>query len=162
GSLDGTLRWWDFERRTSTELRGHTDCVDDVALAADGCFALSASADGTLRWWDLNRAASIELHLLKLYESGVLAGAFPDRGRALFCGALGPATATDSLESRGGPVALASDGRPVLDGRLAVKVAYGTLLWRDLERGTSTELRGHSTFVWAVALAPDGRYALSG
>jgi len=40
--------------RAHRALRGHSHYVEDVVISKDGHFALSASWDGTLRLWDLN------------------------------------------------------------------------------------------------------------
>jgi len=61
-SLDKTVMVWHLARgdddptewgRAHRALRGHSHYVEDVVISKDGHFALSASWDGTLRLWDL-------------------------------------------------------------------------------------------------------------
>src|ERR1017187_9535856 len=40
-------------------LVGHSEMVTDVALSADGKWALSASADQTIKVWDLEKGAEL-------------------------------------------------------------------------------------------------------
>jgi guanine nucleotide-binding protein subunit beta-2-like 1 protein len=65
GSRDKTLIQWKITRGDGSgptgeygyahrALRGHGHFISDVVLSKDGQFALSASWDGTLRLWDLN------------------------------------------------------------------------------------------------------------
>jgi guanine nucleotide-binding protein subunit beta-2-like 1 protein len=67
GSRDKTLIQWKITRgdgegaasefgTAHRALKGHAHFVEDVVLSKDGQFALSASWDGTLRLWDLNEA----------------------------------------------------------------------------------------------------------
>jgi len=62
-SRDKTIIVWHLHRgdedsneygRAHRALRGHSHYVEDVVISKDGHFALSASWDGTLRLWDLN------------------------------------------------------------------------------------------------------------
>jgi guanine nucleotide-binding protein subunit beta-2-like 1 protein len=60
-SRDKTVIVWNLTREDPTEygyarraLRGHSHVVQDVVISSDGQFALSASWDGSLRLWDLN------------------------------------------------------------------------------------------------------------
>jgi len=61
-SRDKTVMVWHLARgdddptewgRAHRALRGHSHYVEDVVISKDGHFALSASWDGTLRLWDL-------------------------------------------------------------------------------------------------------------
>jgi len=62
-SRDKTIIVWHLTRgdddpteygRAHRALKGHSHYVEDVVISKDGHFALSASWDGTLRLWDLN------------------------------------------------------------------------------------------------------------
>ncbi len=136
-SADGvTLKLWDLaggkELRTFT---GHTGAVFSVAIAPDGRTALSSSGDKTLRLWDL--ASGKELRT--------------------FTGHSGWARC----------VAIAPDGRTALSGSSEHKVIDQHLdntlkLWDLTSRKEPRTLAGHLSGVTSVAIAPDGRTALSG
>jgi guanine nucleotide-binding protein subunit beta-2-like 1 protein len=64
GSRDKSLMIWDIEEKNETDedkewgkprkvLKGHSHFIQEVCLATEGRYALSASWDGTLRLWDL-------------------------------------------------------------------------------------------------------------
>ena len=52
-SADGTLRVWPLMTDQVFIMKGHTDQVSDVAVTADGRWAVSGSFDHTLKLWDL-------------------------------------------------------------------------------------------------------------
>ncbi|MGX1471200.1 UNVERIFIED_CONTAM: WD40 repeat protein [Streptomyces canus] len=49
---DGTIRVWDLDGGTSTELAGHTGAVRSVSWSVEGRLA-TAHEDGTIRVWDV-------------------------------------------------------------------------------------------------------------
>jgi guanine nucleotide-binding protein subunit beta-2-like 1 protein len=66
GSRDKTLIVWDLSNsdqeygRARKSLPGHNHFVEDVAMTADGNYAISASWDKTLRLWDLEQGVSMQ------------------------------------------------------------------------------------------------------
>jgi WD40 repeat protein len=130
-----TLRLWDLESgRTLRTLKGHTSKVKAVAVTPDGCRAVSGSDDKTLRLWDLKSGQT-----LRTLECHAAVGALaitPDGRRAV--------SASENLLSR---------DRPLEDNALR--------LW-DLESGqTVCTLEGHTEWVTALAITPDGRRVVS-
>jgi WD40 repeat protein len=136
GSKDNNLRLWDLASGSRTRtLTGHTSDVRSVAIAPDSRTAISGSSDRTLRLWDLASGTTIRTLL----------------GH------------TDTINA----VAIAPDGRTALTGGGDTSVLnsprdFILRLW-DLDTGnTIRTLPGHHEDVESVAIAPDGRTALSG
>jgi WD40 repeat protein len=179
GSHGGTLKLWDLNSGTAQlSLSGHTEAVTAVAMTPDGRWALSGSEDSTLKLWDLN--------------SGTVQCTLTDHAKALRCVAITPDRRWAVSGSRDGTLklwdlargheqhslighspgvevmAMTSDGRWALScSELKRQGQYSTKestlkLW-DLASGTIRyTLTGHTQEVTAVAMTPDGRWALSG
>jgi WD40 repeat protein len=177
GCDDRMVRLWEVPSgRALATLPGHTDRVYFVGFTPDGNMLASASNDGTARLWDV---ASGELvHLLAGHAEKLWTAGFSPDGRTL-------ATAGDDLVIKLWDTAtgrhfatLAGHSRRVWsvdfspDGTLLASCGDdGTArLWSlvDLDRNSAdvASISQHLTLVglekgWA-ALAPDGRYKVSG
>jgi WD40 repeat protein len=141
-STDQTLRIWDLPSgldkgqagRELATLRGHAGVVTAVARTPDGRWILSASDDGTLKLWDLQRA--LEVQIEPAHGGIVHAVAFsPDGKRA---------------------ISASGDGTLKIWGELAGAAGAGP-------EGIQVErtLEGHEDSVIGVAIAPDGKRAIS-
>jgi WD40 repeat protein len=184
-----TIAWAGADESVKV-LRGHTDKVTCVALSPDGRRALSTSDDRTVREWDL--AAGKELRVLKDHTDYTLAAAYlPGGDEALSAGgglwqgphfslgsdfALRWWTLSDTprartLSGHAGPVwaiAVSADGKTAVTGSggwtdpPSIKPhGFAAFVW-DLEAGSHRELKGHQHWVQGVAIAADGRRALTG
>jgi WD40 repeat protein len=58
-SAAGTIKVWDADRRTTTELHGHTGTIHSLTFSSDNRRLASASSDGTIRIWDLVTANEV-------------------------------------------------------------------------------------------------------
>jgi len=178
-SSDQTLKVWDLESgRTLRTLEGHSNIVFSVAITPDGQRAVSASGDKTLKVWDLEGGR--ELRTLEGHSGNVSSVAIAPDGRHAVSASWDHTLKVWDLESgrtlrtleghsegvRG--VAITPDGR-----RMVSASDDKTLRVWDLESGLrrflphpwrGRELRtleGHSYTVYGVAIAPDGRFAVS-
>jgi WD40 repeat protein len=180
GSGDGTIRLWDVATCTERlRFQRPENAVFGVCFAPDGRRALSAEYGGLVRLWDADTGQ--ERKRLKGHSGTAIAVAFaPDGKRAVSGGGDHTARVWD-LESgqelccfTGHPgvvqaAAFLPDGRRVLsghvhqgrDGRDLPAPEYDLRLW---DADTGKELRrytGHREGVASLALAADGRRALS-
>jgi WD40 repeat protein len=165
GSSDNTLKLWDLA--TGREVRtfpGHSLTITSVAFAPDGKTALSGSSDRTLKLWDL--ATGRELRAFTGHSSPVASVVFAPDGKTALSGGSDPtlklwdlATGREVRTFTGHSVwsAIAPDGKTALSANFG-----GMELW-DL--ATGSELRaftGHSNLVTSIAIAVDGKTAVSG
>jgi WD40 repeat protein len=149
-------------------LEGHTGYVNSVALHADGCWAVSASADKTLRVWDLDSGAC--LRTLEGHTGYVRSVALhADARRAVSVGGYEDNTLKvwdlDSgacLRTFEGHTADVNCVALHADGRRVVSASGRTLkVWAlDCDACLCT-LEGHTHWVESVALHADGRRAVS-
>lgn len=132
GGNDNVVRLWDIEKdRQEKTYEGHEKPVLLVRLLADGKRFVSVSRDGKVIVWDLNSGK--KLHKLSLDNSG----------------------AYNRTIQR---LAVAPEGRRLLAGHAGGSIS----LW-DLDKGERvSKWAGHkNSYVRAVDITPDGRYALS-
>ena len=165
-SHDRTLKIWDT--KTGSELKtltGHSSFVTAVAIARDGKTAISASLDNTLKIWDTETGRelmglqlnTIPILWLLLRQYNCMAGIlFIRKSLKTFIGH------SDSVRA----VAIAPDGKTAIsvsnDNTLKI---WDTETGRELKtfigRRKLKTFTGHSSFVTAVAIAPDGKTAIS-
>jgi WD40 repeat protein len=170
-SVDKTLKVWELATGQAVRtLEGHTSFIDGVAVTPDGRYAISASDDKTLKVWKIaaarkrksGRGASQAVHTLEGHTGGVTGVAVTPDGRyaisasydttlkvwdlsaALETGSPAPAAQTQASKGEGA------------DSAAARKRKSG----QDTSRAVAT-LAGHTAGVTAVAVTPDGCYAIS-
>ena len=69
GSLDKTLKVWDVETgECVTTLKGHSGCVNGVAVFPDARRVVTASTDKTLKLWGV-APVSVDLSKLALVRT---------------------------------------------------------------------------------------------
>src|SRR5262249_26989884 len=148
GSYDGTVRLWDLETgREVQRLRGHSDRVRSVAVSPDGQQMLSGGCDQTLRLWDVQTGR--EVHRFRRHSHWVIHVAFSPDGRRAISGSLDGTVRLWSVRT----------GREVGGiGGSGVWDRFKTWMARR-DAGTGQGQRPNAT---SVALAPDGRRALTG
>jgi len=166
GSIDNTLKLWEVS--SGDEIRsfqGHTDFVRSVAFSPDGRYALSGSLDKTLKLWEVSSGA--EIRTFQGHTDSVYSVAFSPDGRYALSGSqdktlkLWEVSSGDEIRTFQGhsdwvlSVAFSTDGSKALSGSI------DTLkLW---EVSSGAEIRSLSPHhILAIAISPDGRYALSG
>jgi WD40 repeat protein/serine/threonine protein kinase len=168
GSSDKTLRLWDLSTgKCLRTFEGHVERVTAVAITPDGQFALSASNDKTLRLWVLDaeaRRPRVALQVCR-HQDLMELQMFRERFRRYL----------DRAESarRESKIATAYTFLALARAvpgyeRDPEALALNAALSRNLQRESLREgrllrsLEGHEDYVTAVAITPDGRFAISG
>jgi WD40 repeat protein len=167
-SSDGTLKFWDLN--SGEELlafEGHTGAVHDVAITPSGTMAVSASYDKTVRVWNVSSVKKRHLpkrhmgrinHLVITSDDKYVISASADSMLKIWD--IGSGEEIRTLKGHFKSVnAVAISVR----GERAISASddYTLRVW-DLESGqlTCTISPGQS-WLWDVAMSPDGTIALS-
>lgn len=136
GSNDRSLQLWNVDSHGElAQLDGHTDAVKSIAAGPEGQRAISGSADETVRVWNL--ASGEQVDVLREHTTAVTAVAFgPDGERMISGGQIG------FFRKGANP-----------DNLLVWSISDGEVL---------ASMKGHGSFVTAVALNSGGHRAVSG
>jgi len=169
---EGTVRLWDMATgRELQRMAGHTDGLSSVAFSPDGTRALSGSRDHTMRLWDLRKGEQIRAPFLGHSDCVLWTVVFmPDGQQALSIdstvrlwdlnGDPPDRRQLRTFDAHTAPVldvAVSSDGRRILSG----SVDGTARLWDRFTGREIATLVGHRNWIQAVALTPDGRFALT-
>lgn len=158
-----------FARRA---LKGHSHFVEDVVISSDGQFALSGSWDGTLRLWDLNTGTTARRFIG--HSKDVLSVAFSVDNRQIVSGSrdktiklwntLGECKYT--IQEQDGHTEWVSCVcfSPVTANPIIVSGGWDKLVkvWSLKNCKLHTNLVGHTGYVNAVTVSPDGSLCASG
>lgn len=161
-SDDKSVRLWSSgagkEWRT---LQGHEGFIHAVDFSADGRHLATGSEDRTIRIWD--RESGVALRTLQGHADRVTSVVFDRRGQQLFSGSSDSTVRIWDLAGKADPIVLTqSDWVTSVSLRAdGAEVAVGTwdgriTLWRADGQGEPRVLEGHTSFVHAVAYAPEG------
>lgn len=155
-------------------LHGHGHFVEDVVLSKDGQFALSASWDGTLRLWDLNEGKSTRRFVG--HAKDVTSVAFSADNRQIVSAAkdktirlwntLGECkfTIDDNQQSHSDWVSCVYFS-PNVENPVVVSAGWDKLVkvWTLTDEfKLKQNLAGHTGYVNAVTISPDGSLCASG
>jgi WD40 repeat protein len=146
-------------------LTGHTDQVTALAIASPGRL-FSSSMDGSVRAWELQPDA--KAHVLRAHEKAVAALAVGPDGRLITGGWDHVACAWDPGQSKPRArftghtdyVTCAGWAGPGL--ALTGSSDHSLRLWEPASGRAVAVLEGHASAVSALAVSPDGRFAVSG
>jgi len=185
GSRDKTVIQWKITRGDGSgptaeygyahrALRGHSHFVSDVVLSKDGQFALSASWDGTLRLWDLNEGKTTRRFVQ--HTKDVTSVAFSPDNRQIVSGSkdktirlwntLGECkyVVEEAAQSHGDWVSCV-EFSPNAQHPMVVSAGWDKVVkvWTITDDfKLKTDLVGHTGYVNAVTVSPDGSLCASG
>jgi guanine nucleotide-binding protein subunit beta-2-like 1 protein len=179
GSRDKTLMVWNITKEEENygqpkrSLTGHNHFVQDLVISSDGQFALSGSWDGTLRLWDLNNGTTTRRFVG--HTKDVLTVAFSADNRQIVSGSrdktiklwntLGECKYT--IEENGHTEWVSCvrfSPNPTSANPLIVSGGWDRLvkIWNLTNCKLRTNLEGHTGYVNAVTVSPDGSLCASG
>jgi len=178
GSRDKTLIIWKLTKDSesfgyaSKSLTGHSHFVSDVVISSDGQFALSSSWDSTLRLWDLNYGTTSRRFVG--HTKDVLSVAFSTDNRLIVSGSrdktlklwntLGECKYT--IDDVSGHSDWVSNVRFSPNPQTPIFVSGGwdklVKVWNISNWKLRTNLVGHTGFINAVTVSPDGTLCASG
>jgi len=178
-SRDKTIIMWSLTREDATNyglpskaLKGHSHFVQDVVISSDGQFALSGSWDHELRLWDLNTGTTTRRFVG--HTKDVLSVAFSADNRQIVSGSrdktiklwntLGECKYT--IDDPGAHTEHVSCVRfsPNTSNPLIVSASWDKMVkvWNLTNCKLKTNLVGHTGYVNAVTVSPDGSLCASG
>lgn len=177
-SRDKSLIMWKLSREDAAikgqpqkRLHGHGHFVTDVVLSSDGQFALSGSWDKTLRLWDLSQA--VTTRQFKSHTKDVLSVAFSADNRQIVSGSrdksiklwntLAHCKYTIQEDCHADWVSCVrfspSNQNPIIVSCGWDKVVK---VWNLANCKLKTNHMGHSGYLNAVTVSPDGSLCASG
>jgi len=152
-------------------LTGHSHTVEDVVISSDGAFCLSGSWDGTLRLWDLSSGMTTGRFIG--HSKDVLSIAFNSDNTKIVSGSrdksiklwnvLGECKYTITEDGHTDWVTCVRFS-PNADNEAIVSAGYDKLVkvWDLATCKLRTDLVGHTGYISAVAVSPDGSLCASG
>jgi len=183
GSRDKTIISWNLKADSANpdiagtpkrSLQGHNHIVNDVVLSSDGAFALSCSWDGTLRLWDLSTGQTTKT--FKGHSKDVLSVAFSSDNRQIVSGSrdrtlklwntLGECKGTISSDQKNAHTEWVSRVKfsPDTSNPLIVSCGWDKTIkvWDLKEFKLKCNLNGHTGYINALDISPDGNMCASG
>lgn len=169
-AADSVVSIHDLSRESAPiVLEPHVEGINDAVFAPDSRYLITAGNNRRLACFDLARGGLRVWQRPNAHRDAILAAAVSPDGALLVTGGQDRVLRFwDSMtgEPRGSMV---GHRNPVLDvafssdGAQLVSYAFGKLyLWRTAAASDPSVLRGHTSFVQALALSPDGALLASG
>jgi WD40 repeat protein len=171
GSQDRTLRVWDVAADFKLEqtIENHADWIFGVAFSPDGKHLLTCSRDKTAKVWDLTAKESVLT--FPDHQNGVYSVAVkPDGKIGISCGEDNQLRFWNAGGEGKQVRAVPGHGKAVLrvvfhptKALVATCSADGTVkLWNPDNYQNVRTLSGHTDWVYALAISPDGNHLAAG
>lgn len=170
---DGTFKLWNRNGTRRLTRKEHQEQVNVLAFSPNGQHIVSGSADRTIKIWDVQTGNRILT--LKGHANAVLSLAFSPDGQTLVSGSSDNTIHIWDLKSGKRKYQLLGDPSWVRSvainssGQIFASSGETIGVWNDNEySGTSNDfapnntLLGHSKYVSAIAISPDGETLISG
>jgi len=178
GSRDKSVIIWNLTRESENNygtpkkaLTGHSHFIQDLTVSSDGQFALTGSWDGTLRLWDLNFGTTTRRFVG--HTGDVLSVAFSADNRQIVSGSRDK---TIKLWNTLGECKYTIDEQSHTEWVSCVRFSPNTQnptivsggwdknvkVWNLQTCKLKTNLPGHTGYVNAVTISPDGSLCASG
>jgi len=177
GSRDKTVLVWHLTHEEGSyglprrALRGHSHFVEDVVISSDGQFALSASWDNTLRLWDIS--AGVTARTFVGHTKEVLSVAFSADNRQIISGSRDRtirlwntlAKCKAVIQDKGHTHWISCvKFSPNIGNPVVVSAGWDNIVkvWDQASWTLKTELKGHTGYLNAATVSPDGSLCASG
>lgn len=176
-SNDCTIKVWDLNAGTLKHtLSGHIDPVNTIAVTSDGKYVISGSDDCTVKIWDINTGTLKHTyfgHSDKVTEVFVtsdgqriisVSGLFDNTIKIWILDVEKNTTSGYETGSRVNDIAITPEGKYAIcaTGSPYSSVYPALSIWDlDTLKKETQSLLGHTKWVRAVAVTPDGQFAIS-
>jgi WD40 repeat protein len=176
GGCDRLVKVWDLtpgyaNARLEQTIENHADWVFGVAFTTDGKFLITGSRDKTAKVWDLTKKESVLT--FPDHQNGVYGVAVRADGKVGFSvgedsqlrmwNATGDGKQIRPLGGHSRPVFKIAERNDPKNPLLATCSADGTVrLWNPANGQALKALTGHTDWVYAVAISPDGKLVAAG
>ncbi len=169
GSVDGTIKIWDFEKGEEIRtLKGHNNYVRSVFVTADKKHIVSGSRDGTIKIWDFEKGECIRT--LKGHNNFVSSVFVTADKKHIVSGSwdgtikIWDFEKGECIRTLKGHNNFVSSVFVTADKKHIVSGSWdGTIKIWDFEKGECIRtLKGHNNFVSSVFVTADKKHIVSG
>jgi WD40 repeat protein len=168
-SIDKTLQILDMDSgKCLRNLAGHTDMITEVIMTPDGRRVVSASLDNTLRVWDLKSGKCLHrlightdeiIKVLLMPDGKSVASVSKDKSFKMWNLDNGKCIRTKNLPDYCPDYE--RDWGLTSDGLYAIWINGDNFWGRDIEKGRSYLLKGHTGLADSFSISPNGHHVIS-
>ncbi|KAG2039561.1 quinon protein alcohol dehydrogenase-like superfamily [Suillus americanus] len=173
GSSDGVVRLWDVNKGTViTKWTGHTQNVRSVCWSRDGRRVVSGSEDGTVKEWEVEKGETIlgpietghnRMHAvvyspdMTMFATAGYDGPIPDYKSTVKIWDAKTGELVVTLKGHTGSVMCLAWTKTLISGSADCSIrTWNTSNWKQVAL-----LNGHTSYVYGIAISPNGRILAS-